>query len=98
MNKAEKIVLAMGLLLWFGGDLITTYAGLGMGLREMNMPTQDFAVIFLFKALAVTMVVSVLLWFDAIGQHKLKIIPYTTMIVVGTLVTITNYMKIVGMI
>ena len=98
MNKAEKIVLSLGLLLWFGGDLITTYVGLGMGLRETNLPTQGFFMIFLLKLLGATVVVSVLLWFDAVGEHKLKIIPYTTMIVVGALVTITNYMKIIGMI
>ena len=98
MNKAEKTVLSLGLLLWFGGDLLTTYLGLNMGFREMNLPTQDFSIIFLMKLLGAVVVVSILLWFDAIKQHKLKIIPYATMILVGGLVTVTNYMKIIGMI
>ena len=98
MNKAEKIVLSMGLLLWAVGDLVTTYVGLNMGLKEANLPTQEFIYIFLLKLLGATVVVSILLWFDAVGQHKLKIIPYAAMIIMGSIATITNYMKIIGMI
>lgn len=98
MNKNEKIVLWVGLLLWVVGDLVTTYIALNWftGLAEGNILTKNLFQIFLLKLGVVGFALIAIHLCEKYNLNKYKTPIYAGFIFVGAIAIINNIVHIFG--
>lgn len=96
MNKIEKIVLCIGLLLWVVGDFVTTWYGFTLGLKELNPITHNLFQIAMLKIGVVGAILIVIDFAEKKNLNFLKTPVYTALISVGAWAVQNNIIAIIG--
>lgn len=99
MNRAEKIVFFLAMLLWIVGDMITTWialeSGIVSGLGEANPITKDLFQMFLLKIGVMAFALFAIKYAEKNNYGLYKIPVYSAFMFVGTVAVINNIVQII---
>lgn len=97
MNRAEKIVFFIAMLLWIAGDMITTWIALGSGaftgLGEANLITKNLFQIFLLKLGVMGFALLVIRYSEKNNYGLYKIPVFAAFLLVGSVAIINNIIQ-----